>query len=211
MQILCYNKIMLINSAKVINTPVLSLHVGGKIAQTVQPVIDPGNLKIVAFTLAGPIIGKDDVGDLLDVKYIREFSNIGMIVNSHDDFTARADAIRIKKFLELEYTPIGQKVVTKKGTKLGKVLDYTLDPADFQLHQLIVQRPALKAIVDPELVISVSQIIKITDDAIIVKDEEQKLRQESIKEEFVPNFVNPFRKQSFAPAQSQTPGAPDKK
>ena len=202
---------MLVNSSKIIGTPVLSLHVTGKIAETTQPIIDPHNLKIVAFYLAGPLVGKDEVGDILDVRYIREFSDLGMIVNSYDDFTTREDALRLEKFLGYNYTPIGKKVVTKKGTKLGKVIDYTLDPNDFQIHQLIIQRPPLKALMDPELVISVKQVVKINDNEIIVKDEEQKIRRESVKEEFVPNFVNPFREQSYAPIQNQNPDELDRK
>lgn len=202
---------MLVNSSKIIGTPVLSLHVTGNIAETTQPIIDPHNLKIVAFYLAGPLVGKDEVGDILDVRYIREFSDLGMIVNSYDDFTTREDALRLEKFLGYNYTPIGKKVVTKKGTKLGKVIDYTLDPNDFQIHQLIIQRPPLKALMDPELVISVKQVVKINDNEIIVKDEEQKIRRESVKEEFVPNFVNPFREQSYAPIQNQNPDELDRK
>ena len=200
-----YNKVMLINSSKIIGTPVMSLHVSGKIAETTRPIIDPHNLKIVAFYLAGPMVGRDEVGDILDVKYIREFSNLGMIVNSYDDFITREDAVRLKKLLEYDYSPIGKRVVTKKGSKLGKVIDYTLDPADFQIRQLIVQRPALKAIMDPELVVSVNQVVKIDDNEIIVKDEEQKIRAQAIKEEFVPNLGKPFREHSFAPAQNQNP------
>ena len=192
-------------------TPVMSLHVGGKIAETTRPVIDPHSLKIVAFYLAGPMVGRDGVGDILDVRYIREFSDVGMIVNSYDDFTTREDAVRLKKFLDYNYIPLLKKVVTKKGTKLGRVIDYTLDPSDFQIHQLIVQRPPLKALMDPELVISTKQVVKINDKEIIVKDEEQKIRKQAIKEEFVPNFVNPFREHSFAPIQNQNPDELDRK
>lgn len=196
---------MLVNSSKITNVPVMSLHVGGKIATATAPVVDPHNLKIVAFYLAGAMVGRDGVGDILDVRYIREFSDIGMIVDSYDDFIAREDAVRLEKFLDYKYSPLGKKVVTKKGTRLGKVADYTVDPTDFQIHQLIVQRPPLKALMEPELVVSVSQVVKINDNEIIVKDEEQKIRKESFTEEFVPNFVNPFRKQSFAQAHSQSP------
>lgn len=196
---------MLIHSSKILNTPVLSLHTGSPIARTNTPIIDPATLKIAAFTVSGAMIGKNGVGDILDTRYIREFSSLGMIIDSIDDLTTRDDAIRIGKILELNFALPGKKVITKKGTRLGKVTDYTLDPATFQIHQLLVQRPPLKAIVDPELLISHSQITKVTDTEIIVKDEEQKLRAEATKEDFIPNFVNPFRKQSFAPIQSQTP------
>ena len=103
----------------------------------------------------------------------------------------------------------GKKVVTKKKTKLGKVIDYTVDPNDFLILQLIIQRPPVKAFLDPELVISRKEIVEITDEKIIIKDEEEKIRKKAIKEDFVPNFVNPFREPNFAKADSQSPREQD--
>lgn len=199
---------MLINGSKLLNYPILSLHVGGKIAQTVAPIIDPNNLKIIAYKIAGPTI-RDEVGDILQMKSVREFSNIGMIVDSSDDFVFADDIIRLKEILALNFDLIGLKVETKKGTKLGRVIDYTIDTSTFQVAQIIVKRSALKAILDPELLISSSQIVEVTDYKIIVKSEEAKLKKESAKETFVPNFVNPFREQHFAPADNQSPDSAD--
>ena len=45
------------------------------------------------------------------------------------------------------------------------------------------------------MIINRSEILEINDEAIIVKDElaKQKGREKLEQEEFVPNFVNPFR------------------
>ena len=202
---------MLIQSARVINTPVLSLHVGGPIARTVDPIINPHTLQIVAFTVSGPAIDRDpEIGDLLDIRSIREFSRLGMIINSTDDLISREDAVRLNEVIKLNFHLIGLKVVTKKGSRLGKVVDYILDPESMHIIHLIVQRPALKAIVDPELTIHKSQIAKVTDDEIVVKEEEQTIREQAVRDNFTPNFVNPFRKPRYAPAQNQSPDELDK-
>ncbi len=201
---------MLIPSSRIIGVPVLSLHVTAPIGHTTAPIINPSNLQIVAMFVDGPAIKKDGAGDILDIRSIREFSSLGMIINSADDLVSREDAIRLKKILDINFELIGKKVITKKGTKLGKVINYTLDPSTFHIAQLIVQRPTFKAIIDPELVIGFSQIAKITDTEIIVKNEEEKVRKESTKKDFVPNFVNPFREPHYAPIQSQNPDEQDK-
>ena len=104
--------------------------------------------------------------------------------------------------MKLNFSLIGLTVKTKKGTKLGKVIDYTFDSETFSVIQLIVKRPVMKAILDPELVIGRSEIKEVNDYEIIVKDEENKIRQRATKQDFVPNFVNPFKEGAFAPSET---------
>ena len=199
---------MLINGSKLLGCPILSLHVGGKIAEVQAPIIDPSDLKIIAYKIDGPTI-RDEVGNILQTQRVREFSNIGMIVDSSDDFVFLDDVVRLKEIADLHFNLIGLKVETKKGSRLGKIIDYMVDTEDFQVRQILVKRPAIKALMDPELLISYSQITEVTDDKVIVKSEEDKLKKAASKEDFVPNFVNPFREQQFAPVKSQNPDAKD--
>lgn len=189
---------MLINNSRLINAPVLSLHVGGQIARVVSEIIDPNDLKIIALNVDGPQTGDGEHGDILDVRSIREYSNLGLIVDSVDDFVSSEDVIKIKKILDLNFSLVGLNVKTKKGTKLGKVTDFTFDVDTFTVMQIIVKRPALKAIIDPELIIGRSEVKEVNDYEIIVKDEEEKIRKQAMKKDFVPNFVNPFREGTFA-------------
>lgn len=201
---------MLISGSKLNNTKILSLHVGGPIAKIQKVVIDPNNLKIIAFEVAGPVIG-GDVGNILDVTDIREIANIGMIIDSTDDLMQQDDVIKIAKIMELNFTLIGLKVKTKKGSKLGKVADYILDTETFTIHQLIVHRPAAKAFLDPELTIPRSEIVEINDYEIIVKDEEKTVKKKAAEpmKDFVPNFVNPFREPTFSTMRNRSPGERD--
>ena len=186
------------SGSKLINYPILSLHVGGPIARTVRAVVDPNNLKIIAYEIAPTALLDDEAGDILETADIREFANIGMIVDSGDTFINRGDVIKLDKILELNFDLVGLKVETKKGSKLGKVVDYTVNTDNFSVLQLVVRRPAIKAFIDPELVIPRKEIVEVNDYKIIVKDEEDKIKKRAIKEDFIPNFVNPFREPDFS-------------
>ena len=69
--------------------------------------------------------------------------------------------------------------------------------------QLVVKRPAVKALIDPELIVPRKQIVEVNDYKIIVKDEEEKIRKRAEHEDFIPNFVNPFREPDFSTNRMQ--------
>ena len=199
---------MLVNNSQLTRCPVLSLHVGQPIAETVEPIIDPNDLKIVGFIVRGGVIG-GEIGNILRTESVREYSSLGMIVDSEDVFVSRADVIKIDEVMSLEFKLVGLKCVTKKGTKLGKIIGYTVEPTTFEIMQIVVQRPTFKAFIDPELIISRNEIVEVDDYTVTVKDEEDKIRKRATKEDFVPNFINPFRQPNFSPVDSQTPDEPD--
>ncbi|MBQ6313909.1 hypothetical protein IJI29_03635 [Candidatus Saccharibacteria bacterium] len=196
---------MLVYASRLIGTPVLSVQAGGRIAVIAEPIVDPDNLKIIAFKLAGPLIAKSSA-NILDVRSIREYSNYGIVIDDIDELLEKDDVVKISDVLRLNFALNGLKVETKKGSKLGKIEDYTLTSEDFVVQQLIVKRPIIKSFIDPELTIPRKEIVEITDYKIIVKDEEKTIKIKAEKEEFVPNFVNPFRKseQDFAPAEAKS-------
>lgn len=182
---------MLIYNSKLIGTPILSVQAGGAIANLAAPVVNPDNLKILAFKLSGPNINVDN--SILDVKSIREYSHLGMVIDDNDELVGPEDIVKIKQVLDLNFDLIGLKVETKKGSKLGKIIDFSLTSEDFTIQQIIVKRPTIKSFIDPELTIHRREIVEITDYKVIVKDEEKVIKARSAKEDFVPNFVNPFR------------------
>lgn len=190
---------MLINNSRLIGCPILSLHIGGRIANVVETVVDPNTLKIVACRVDGPLVGRE-IGEILPMASVREFSRLGMIVDSGDEFVEANDVVRIKNLLELNFSLLGLKVETKKGHKLGKVSDFTVEPESWQIQQLVVQRPMMQSFLDPELTIARSQISEINDYKVIVKDSTKKAKTKvkASTEKFSPNFINPFREPDFA-------------
>lgn len=198
---------MLVNASKLVGTSILSVQAGRPIATVSELIIDPNSLKTIAFKVNGPMINRNE--NILDVSSVREYSNYGIVIDDIDELMAPGDIIKISKVLELNFNLIGLKVETKKGSNLGKVIDYTLTPEDFTVQQIIVKRPMIKRFVDPELTIPRKEIVEIDDYKIIVKDEEKVIKARAEKEDFIPNFVNPFREQGFAPADNQNLDAQD--
>lgn len=195
---------MLINGSSLQNRAILSLHVGGKIAEVIEPIIDPNDLSLIAFRVEGPLV-RGDVGDILPIESVREFSRQGIIVDSIDELVDGDEIVRLRDILKLRFSLQGIKVVTCKKTKLGKVSDYTIDTTTWSVRQLIVRRPVMKSLIDPELVISRQSIVEISDYYITVKDEHEKAKNKSSiteNREFIPNFINPFREPDFAAENS---------
>ena len=200
---------MLVSNEKLINTPILSMQTTSSIGNVSSPIINPDNFKIVAFYLSGGVINNS--ANILTTSSIREYSSYGIVIDSIDEVVGKNDVVKIDKIIDLHFDPINLKVETKKGTKLGKVSGFTFTSDDFTIQQIIVKRPLLKSFTDSELVIHRSEIAEVNDYKIIVKDEEKTIKKKAMNENFVPNFVNPFRKteQDFVPTHTKTPAGKD--
>ena len=181
---------MLIEGSKLLKYPILSLHTASRIAEVKGLVIDPNFLKVVAFEISA-VSSKQRL--FLGASSVREFSKMGMIVDSDEEFVEKDDVIKLKETIDLGFSLDNMKVVSKKKAMLGRIEDFIINTEDFQIMQLIVKRPIYKALIDPELVIGRSDIHEINDSEIIVKSEEGTIMKKSGTLDFVPNFVNPFK------------------
>lgn len=181
---------MLIEGSKLLKYPILSLHTASRIAEVKGLVIDPNFLKVVAFEISA-VSSKQRL--FLEASSVREFSKMGMIVDSDEEFVEKDDVIKLKEAINLGFSLDNMKVVSKKKAMLGRIEGFIINTEDFQIMQLIVKRPIYKALIDPELVIGRSDIHEINDNEIIVKSEEGTIMKKSGTLDFVPNFVNPFK------------------
>ena len=181
---------MLIEGSKLLKYPILSLHTASRIAEVKGLVIDPNFLKVVAFEISA-VSSRQSL--FLEASSVREFSKMGMIVDSDEEFVEKDDVIKLKETIDLGFSLDNMKVISKKKAMLGRSEDFIINTEDFQIMQLIVKRPIYKALIDPELVIGRSDIHEINDSEIIVKSEEGTIIKKSGTLDFVPNFVNPFK------------------
>jgi len=191
---------MLLLGSQLINTPVLSLQTGAKLAAANTPLIDPSSLKIVAYTLEGPLLTERP--SLILTDDIRELSTIGMIVDSADEFIRLDDVIKIEKLYRLGFNLLGINVVDETKHKLGKVEDYSVESEDFVIQQLNVKRGVLQALTETSLLIHRSQIVEINDHNIIVRTTAKKL--ESITKTERLSYINPFRSTAPQPENTDT-------
>lgn len=179
---------MLISADRLTNIPVMSLQTGGQLARTKAPVIDPRNLTILAYELEGPSL--DAHPSFLRMADVRELSNIGLIVDSSDEFVGLDDIIKLKEIYEFEFELIGKMVQDEKKKRLGKVSGYSVEPGSFLIKQLNVKRPLLKSFTDTELLIDRTQIMEVSDKAITIKNDE---REPVPVKQAARTYTNPFR------------------
>ncbi len=157
-------------------------------------VINPHNLKIIAYRIAGPHLDHDP--SFLRVADIRELGSLGMIVDSSDEFLEPDDIVTDKAIYELEFTLEGKQVIDDHKKKIGKVSDYVVDVDSFVIQQLVVRRPLLKSFNDDELLVHRGQIVEVNDTTIVIKSGHTKNKARAGTSR---HYVNPFRQTSPQP------------
>ncbi|MDO4870486.1 MAG: hypothetical protein Q3996_00075 [Candidatus Saccharibacteria bacterium] len=182
---------MLIYSSQFINMPVVSLRTGNQVATIIDTIVNPFNLTIHAFRLSGRQLNNPHNAYLLPSD-IREISRIGLIIDDSQDIVSSDDVIRLKEILDLNFELINLPVIDKKRRKIGRVIDTTIISEAMIIHQLVIKRPLFKDFFDQELIIQRSQIDKISQHQVIIKNELGELR-ELEKQAAIDNFINPFR------------------
>lgn len=187
---------MLIAGSRLIDAPVMGLQTGSELARTKRAIIDPRTLEIVAYELSGPLLSMHP--SLLRIADVREFSDIGLIVDSSDEFVSPDEIIKLNEVYELHFELIGMAVVDQKNHKLGKVDGYTIETTGFVAQQLSVKRPLLKSFGDTSLLIHRTQITEINNKAIVVRSE---IKPQITSRVTQSAYHNPFRKSPSAQAE----------
>lgn len=182
---------MLILGSRYIGKPIMSLQTGGRLGVAERALIDPTNLTVAAYEVVGPLV--TDHPTYLRVAEIREIASIGMIIDSNDDLIGLDDVIRIKQLHEIDFGLINMPVIDESKRRLGKVSDYTLESNSFVIEQLHVRRGVIRGITETSLLIHRAQVVKVTDNEIIVKSTAKKVSTEPIKVARRHDYVNPFR------------------
>jgi len=190
---------MLLLGSKLIGMPIMGLQTSTKLAETKSPIINPANLKIIAYEVEGPLLSERPA--FIRIADIREISRLGMIIDSNDEFVGLNDVIKIKEIYDLNFKLIGLNVIDERNHKLGKVESFNVDSDDFTIQQINVKQGLIRSLSEAGLLINRSQIIEINDYQIIVKSAAKKL--EPITEPQKLTYMNPFRSNSPQPDNSK--------
>lgn len=186
---------MLLPIKRFIDIPIMSLQTGAPLGVTSAAIIDPRLLKIVAFRVSGPRLTSSDT--VLHPEDIREFSDIGFIIDGDEKLMSTEGLVRLQQVIEFKFELAGLKVENQKGRVLGKVSNYAVDPESYFIQQLYTQPTFLKSITSTGHAIHRSQIVEINNDRVIVKDATVKVEDTSALP--IKDFVNPFRSSAVQP------------
>lgn len=150
-----------------IDTPIMGLRGGRRLSQTLDPIIDPHKLKIAGFYVEDRATGIDKI---LLVEDVREFSEVGIIVDSEDAFMDAGDLVRLESILDMNFEIIGKKLVTQDGKKLGRVEDFAIDDLTYRIEKIYGKPQALKTLSTNDYIIGRRQIASVNQEEIVVKD-----------------------------------------
>jgi uncharacterized protein YrrD len=143
-----------------IGTPVISEQ-GQMAGRVYDVIIDPETGKIAAFSLA--INGKKVVAPIDVLSWGRQ-----IIIHDAEDVVESGEIHKVSQILELQIPIIRNKVITKKGDYLGKVIDYSMEPKMFLLTSIVVAKGLLGILQWDRRIIGYKDIIEIKKGAIIV-------------------------------------------
>jgi uncharacterized protein YrrD len=182
---------MLVPINQLIDLPIMSLQTGTELARTVDVVLDPRDMKVTAFYVDGPLLEVHP--SVLHPADIREFSDIGFIVDNSERLMPMDGLVRLQAIIDLGFELRGMKVIDEQKHKLGKVTDYVVEPDGFTIQQIYTQAPLLRSLSTATHVIRRSQIIAVRKDVIIVKSAAIAEKASEPVEQATRAFVNPFR------------------
>ena len=133
---------MLVGINHLIGAPVMSLQTGQPLARLDSPIINPRNLRIVAFYVSGPKV--DFKPAVVFTDDIREFGEIGAIVDSSDNVLSPEGMVRLLEVINYNFLLTGLPVSDDHHQKIGKVDSFTVDPVNFMIRQLYVKPTLLQ-------------------------------------------------------------------
>lgn len=168
----------------------MSLQTGSEIGRTSGSIIDPRTLNILAFYVTGPQVATNPA--VLHIEDIREYGDIGFIVDDSDKIMALDGLVRLQEVIDFQFDILTCQVVDKAGNKLGRVSDFSFEPNSFSVQNIYIQQSFLRSITTASNIINRTQIISVTKDKITV-DSPTIQEKISKRADQASNFVNPFR------------------
>jgi sporulation protein YlmC with PRC-barrel domain len=178
--------------------PVWSLQAGEPVARLGTPVIDPDTLQVKGFH-----VKYENKNMILSSADVREIAREGVVIDREDLFSDLEDLPKLQPLAELNWSPIGLKVITKTQRFLGHITDYTIAGDSLHIYQLLVEPPAKPfARKDRTFLINRSQILEYDDRRFIVRDVGILSLTEKID---FSQFYNPFRRSLLDNATKELP------
>lgn len=187
---------MLVFSQRLLSQPIMSIQTGGRLGRVTSAIIDPRQLKVVAFHCSGPLLKTGD--SVLHSEDIREVSNLGLIVDSIDKIMPTEDLVRLNEVLRFNFKLEGKLVVEESGHKVGKITGYSVETNTFYIIKLHVKPGFFGSFGTTEKIIDRSQIVEITPQKITVRSATTK-PEAAQEEKAAPVVDNPFRRAAAQP------------
>jgi uncharacterized protein YrrD len=189
---------MLVTIKSLLGASVKSLQSGTEVARVKVPLIDPRNLKIMAFYLESKLIKIAPA--ILMPEDIREVGPLGVIIDDINKIVSPDDVVRLEEIIGFDFILEKILVVDEGRRRLGTVEYYAFDPETYFIQQLYVKPGFMQSLKTANLIIGRSQIVDIDNKKITVRiaaegaDEPAKVYGQMQDGPNPNGFENPFRR-----------------
>lgn len=188
---------MLVSIDTLLQAPVMSLQTGTQLAQTIQAIVDPRQMTVVAFYVDGP--GLEQNPSILHVNDIREISDIGLIVDDTTKLMSLEGLVRLKEIIDFGFELKGLKVVDEHKRKLGKISSYSIETVDFLVMQVYTEQSLLRSLSTMSNTIHRSQIVSVNNTVMVVQSPTVREGVTKAAMDAGKVLANPFRQGSLPP------------
>lgn len=101
---------------------------------------------------------------------IRFFNHERLIIDAEEKLSEHEDLIRHQDVITRAFDPIGCKVVTESGKRLGKVTNYAIEDSDWLIGKLYVAAGLLGNPLQQEQMIDRTDVTNVEKNRITVRD-----------------------------------------
>lgn len=175
---------MLFQISNLLNRPVQALETRSRIGVISDVIVEPAKGQILGFWVKTGVLEKDKV---LSLKDVREIGADFVACKNESSLVGPDEIIRIKEILNQKIKALNADAKTQSGKLLGKVEDLLVDSISLQIVKyyikgLCVTRKLPFACLEPNRIIPANKVLKITPEAIIIKDEVGQMTEKELKE-----------------------------
>ncbi len=156
-----------------IGLPIVSVQSSEPLGMLSDLVIKSEDLKIVLIIVTTSAKEKK----YLLPRDIRFFNNQKVLVDSIQNISDFDDLVRYQNDIIHNYTLIGKRVVSASVKRIGKVTNFSFDPAHFYVTKLNVTPGLFKNFLVTNLLIDRSSIVETKKNMIVVKDNFAKIKK----------------------------------
>jgi sporulation protein YlmC with PRC-barrel domain len=154
-------------------TNIMSLRIGGPVAQLISPIINPNNLYIEGWYVND---NRSNERYILLSQDIRDVLPQGFVIDDIEVFAQPDELVRLKEVIDLKFELLKLRVSSISGRNYGKVSDFALETQNFYVQKLYVAQSIVKNFGGGTLSIDRSQIIEITNRRVIIDDPTEKAK-----------------------------------
>ncbi len=155
--------------SQILGMPIINKKSGKKVGKVKNVVYSRDKVKILAFLLHKGNIFKE--ASIIRYKNIYSIGKDAVIIEDDNVVECAKSVIKINSLKELDYSVIGEEIMTDEGESVGFVRDIVLDEKSGKILAYILTDGLVQDIVDGRNIIPCDEKIQFGEDALIINNE----------------------------------------